>query len=278
MARPKKQGLDYFPLDVDFFQDRKIKRLRNDYGDTAISIYLFLLCEIYRDKGYYLVFDDDMLDDLVSTFGKSEDYILQVINFLCLRSLLDSKLFVSDKVITSAAIQKQYQRIKSGNGSIKNSVDVNSQLWILSDFETLDCIKVTQEHNKSANNPDKSANNPCLSAENATKERKVNKRKVNDSKVKGIKSDKPTKHRYGEYNNVFFTDDEIKKLKYEFSDWENRIERLSEYVASTGKTYKSHYATIRMWAKKDKSVNQKNDKSTSFYADVAKKKTNNFME
>lgn len=62
---------------------------------------------------------------------------------------------------------------------------------------------------------------------------------------------KPTKHKYGEYTNVLLTDDELEKLKAEHSDWEARIERLSSYIASTGKRYKSHYATIRNWAKKD---------------------------
>ena len=62
---------------------------------------------------------------------------------------------------------------------------------------------------------------------------------------------KVKKHKYGEYNNVLLTDDELEKLKAEYPDYLNRIERLSSYVASTGKKYKSHYATIRNWARKD---------------------------
>lgn len=65
---------------------------------------------------------------------------------------------------------------------------------------------------------------------------------------------KPVKHKYGEYKNVLLTDDELQKLKTEYSDFEERIERLSSYVASTGKRYKSHYATIRNWARKDAEV------------------------
>lgn len=65
------------------------------------------------------------------------------------------------------------------------------------------------------------------------------------------KKSKPVKHKYGEYKNVLLTDDELQKLKTEYSDYEERIERLSSYVASTGKSYKSHYATIRNWARKD---------------------------
>ena len=57
--------------------------------------------------------------------------------------------------------------------------------------------------------------------------------------------------KYGEYENVLLSDDELEKLKAEFSDWQERIERLSAYIASTGKSYKSHFATIRTWAKRD---------------------------
>ena len=66
------------------------------------------------------------------------------------------------------------------------------------------------------------------------------------------KKTKPVKHKYGEYNNVLLTDEEMEKLKSEYSDVDERIERLSSYVASTGKSYKSHYATIRNWARNDK--------------------------
>ena len=63
---------------------------------------------------------------------------------------------------------------------------------------------------------------------------------------------KPARHKYGMYKNVLLSDEDLEKLKTEFSDWEQRIERLSEYIASAGKSYKNHLATIRSWARKDK--------------------------
>lgn len=61
-----------------------------------------------------------------------------------------------------------------------------------------------------------------------------------------------TRHKYGEYSNVLLSDTDLAKLKAEFpNDWEERIERLSAYMASTGKTYKNHLATIRNWARRD---------------------------
>ena len=66
------------------------------------------------------------------------------------------------------------------------------------------------------------------------------------------------KHRYGEYHNVLLSDDELAKLKSEFpSDWQERIERVSGYCASKGKTYKNYLATIRNWARNEtKKANQ----------------------
>lgn len=74
---------------------------------------------------------------------------------------------------------------------------------------------------------------------------------VPESPPPSTKPAKPVKHKYGEYANVLLTDDELDKLKADYTDWQERVERLSGYIASTGKKYKSHYATIRNWARKD---------------------------
>lgn len=76
-----------------------------------------------------------------------------------------------------------------------------------------------------------------------------------------IKCDKPSRkreprHKYGEYKNVLLSDSDMGKLKTEFpTDWEERIERLSYYMESKGKSYKNHLATIRCWAKRDEEKN-----------------------
>ena len=65
------------------------------------------------------------------------------------------------------------------------------------------------------------------------------------------KQEETKKDLYGEYRNVKMSAEDMNKLMKEFpTDYMDRIERLSEYMASTGKTYKSHLATIRSWARK----------------------------
>lgn len=65
------------------------------------------------------------------------------------------------------------------------------------------------------------------------------------------RKEEAVKHRYGEHQNVLLTDDELGKLQAAYPDWKDRIERLSSYMASRGKRYKSHYATIQNWARTD---------------------------
>lgn len=64
-----------------------------------------------------------------------------------------------------------------------------------------------------------------------------------------IRLDKNSKDKYGEFKNVLLTDEEYHKL--EISNLLTYIEKLSSYIASTGKRYKSHYATILNWSRKD---------------------------
>ena len=80
----------------------------------------------------------------------------------------------------------------------------------------------------------------------------------------------PIRHKYGEYKNVLLSDEQMGKLRAEFpNDYQERIERLSEYCASTGKSYKNYLATIRNWAKKD---NQPKKLSSSFNRNVRREK------
>lgn len=58
---------------------------------------------------------------------------------------------------------------------------------------------------------------------------------------------------YGRYQNVFLTDDELTELQKELPAlWQTYVDRLSEYMASTGKQYQNHAATIRRWVAEDR--------------------------
>ncbi len=82
----------------------------------------------------------------------------------------------------------------------------------------------------------------------------TNQGNINKTKNININKNKKeiVKEKFGEFENVLLSADELQKLKSKFGDeTENYIERLSSYIASSGKRYKSHYATILSWSQKD---------------------------
>ena len=60
MARPKKTGLDYFPMDVDFWNDIKIMDLLNEYGPLGTAVYNIIINLVYKN-GYYIEVSPEQL-------------------------------------------------------------------------------------------------------------------------------------------------------------------------------------------------------------------------
>lgn len=191
MPRPQKAGIDYFPLDVNFFADKKVKILKARYGADGVAIYLYLLCEIYR-AGYYIKFDDDALFITSDDLGMSPDKVKQVLKFLLERSLFNDTLFQSDTILTSAGIQKRFQLAVKERAK-KNPIEIKG-FWLLDEAETESFIKVNQSLNFSRKNDSNSRKNPDKSQEESLKESKVKKSKEKESKgnISCTQPDKPS--------------------------------------------------------------------------------------
>ena len=114
MARTIKRGLDYFPFDVDFFQDLRIRKLVKYQGGKAITVYALLLCTIYKN-GYYTEWDKELPFIISEQSGYTEAYIQEVVECCLNIGLLSKELFESDKVLTSKGIQERYRRICSSS-------------------------------------------------------------------------------------------------------------------------------------------------------------------
>ena len=81
---------------------------------------------------------------------------------------------------------------------------------------------------------------------------KSTKKGTEEGTAKSVKRCAPHRHQHGEYRNVLLTDAEVEALKERFpGDWQLRIDRLSEYIASRGAKYKSHYVTLLSWARRE---------------------------
>lgn len=205
MARPKRDGLLYFPFDTDFFYaDKKIKRLHSKYGSDGLILYIYLLTEIYRN-GYYISWDEEAEEDAAADLNLKEGFIKQAMAYLTSRSLLTKLSILAGpvnasptqkagndapqresagngdgrkraEVITSPGIQKRYQEAVKGR---KRRIEVDSEIWLLKKEETASCIKVTDKYSFYEDNPGKSEKNPDISEKNPVKKSKVDKNKIN---------------------------------------------------------------------------------------------------
>ena len=167
MARIKLDGLSYFPLDTSFFDSRKIKVLRAKFGCEGICLYIYLLAEIYRDRGYYLSVDEDFYAIVADDNGLDEDKVRQIVAYFCRNNFFNPTLF-DKNILTSSEIQKQYQECVKARGKYRY-LPVDKDIWLLQDADTEDYIFRENED---------------IFGKNPTKKSKENKSKVNKSKEK----------------------------------------------------------------------------------------------
>ena len=129
MARPVKDGIDYFPLDTDFLIDDKIRLIKAEFGAKGILILIALFCDIYRTTGYYKVWSEDacfLMADAVGC-GCAPENIRQVVLGCLRRSIFDNGVFNAFGILTSAGIQRRYLRAVS----TRDSISMIKEYWLL---------------------------------------------------------------------------------------------------------------------------------------------------
>jgi len=125
MARPNKQGLDYFPLDVGIFEDDKILAISGEFSVKGEIIVLRLLCEIYRN-GYFVEFSELLKNKLARLGGLSGGLVEEVVKKLVKYEFFDGFVFSEYNVLTSKHIQRVYLEASKR----RKDIDL-SQYWLL---------------------------------------------------------------------------------------------------------------------------------------------------
>lgn len=131
MARPIKDGVSYWPFDVDMLDDDKFKLIRGEFGIKGAYIALVILNSVYKDKGYYRTWGDDdcfLMSEGVGN-GCSPQLIGEVLDGCVRRGLFDERLFQTFGILTSCGIQKRFLHI------VKNSRD---KIALIQEFLLLD--------------------------------------------------------------------------------------------------------------------------------------------
>ena len=163
MARPIKQGLSYFPFDVSFFSDRKVRKIIRGCGPGSPTILICLLCNIYEDQGYYILWDEELPFDIADTVGVSEGAVKELIKKAVDVDFFDKEMFEKEHILTSRGIQSIF--IESTRK--RKDVTIKKEYWIIS-----------------GNNSVNDVNNPVNDVNNEQRKEKKSKESLSSERDK----------------------------------------------------------------------------------------------
>lgn len=165
--------MDYFPFDVDFFEDDKIALIEAEFGWKGVMVAIRLLCKIYKDTGYYYQWGGDECLLLCKQMGAGfvPGAVQEIVAGLVRRSFFDKGVWDSFGILTSAGIQRRYLSMA------KDRLPANPVpgIWLLG-----------VSRGETPENEEFSAGKPEFSAGKPDKEnkRKENKNKKNSSRTR----------------------------------------------------------------------------------------------
>ena len=185
MARPVKEGLDYYPLNADFMSDIKVRRLIRSFGSKSIGVVIALLGMIYGDKGYYILLNDDVAFIISEQTLEDEDLVNQIINKLIEIEFFDKNLYEKHRVLTSKGIQKRFISATERRKDVKLITKYN--LVNVDNNSSSDVVNVYNNPVNVDNNSSSDVVNVYNNQQRKEKKSKVKKSKVKQSKVKQSK-------------------------------------------------------------------------------------------
>ena len=174
MARPTAKGVEYFPLNVNFINDLKVRKLLLSCGAEAIAVLIYLLSTIYKDEGYYVEIHEDEIDLIALDVNVTPEFVLEVINKACEVRFFDVNLYENFNILTSKGIQERYLKITERR---KNSV-------VITQFNLINVYNNSVNVNNNSINVDNNPVNVYKSTQS-----KVKKRTVQKSTEKSLSND-----------------------------------------------------------------------------------------
>ena len=215
MARPQKEGMDYFPHDSDAVNDEKIEALRVLYGNDGYAFYFILLERIYRTAEFELdISDAETIQILSRKIAITEEQFNRILETALKRKCFDREAYEQRGVLTSDGIKKRASVV------IEKRESMRSKYQKVSDAET------TQE------------------TKEETPQSKVKEREVKESRVKDIKPE-IIKNLFGE--KVLLSEPEYGKLitQHGEENVKQMIGILDNWYCTKGnKPNKSDYHTM----------------------------------
>jgi len=167
-----------------------------------------------------------------------------------------NRQIVEDTCLIKSTVSRALKNMEKRHIIVRNrkfiGIQKDWELWEkLAEQLTVSSIDNNRHEVSSIDNNEKLAMRQPKLAEQLTKvsnPRRTQKKKETIQKKEG----ESIKRKYGEFQNVLLADEEYQKLLARFgSQTADKIEGLSSAIESKGYKYRSHYATILNWSRRD---------------------------
>lgn len=152
MAGP---GFEYYSVKTNRYQDKRIKRLKRTFGGAGVAIYDYILCEIYRESGCFIAWDDSTAFDVSEYWNIKESLTNEIVKYCCSVGLFDKELLTNEGLLSSKAI---LTRFIDWSKKAKRNYNVPEKLQkLLEETEKLqeELLKVTEEQQQRKENESK---------------------------------------------------------------------------------------------------------------------------
>ena len=221
----------WLKLKADWFSDKRIKKLRSIAGgDTHTIIYLKMMLLSLKDEGklYFEGVEDNFASEIALALDEDAETVKLTLAFLQRHGLIE----IGD--------DDEYQL---------------TEVPTIIGSETASAMRVREHRERKKENRLLQCNTTETGCNNLKQICSVEREKEIDKELEKEgegEKETPAPAAYGRFHNVFLSDAELDSLKAELPDkWEYYIDRLSVHIASSGKQYCNHAATIYKWAQED---------------------------
>ena len=221
----------WLKLKADWFSDKRIKKLRSIAGgDTHTIIYLKMMLLSLKDEGklYFEGVEDNFASEIALALDEDAENVKLTLAFLQRHGLIE----ICD--------DDEYQL---------------TEVPSIIGTETASAMRVRAHRERKKQYATEGKLLQCNTAEmdcNNLKQICSVEKEIDKELEKEGEKETPSHTAYGKFYNVFLSDAELEGLKSELpSKWEYYINRLSAHIASSGRKYHNHAATIYKWAQED---------------------------
>ena len=175
MARKAKEGLEYYPHDVDMYSDDKVKLLRARLGIKGYAVYTLLLAKIYRTNGYWMPWGEDEALLFAEDVGGEcqHSFVNDVVHESVKRGLFDADIFDKFKILTSKGIQDRYSLVVGLSKLKRPDIDAKIDCRNISKLrKIIPSVFIGKSSEEIAKTSEEIANNPEESTQRKGKEMK----------------------------------------------------------------------------------------------------------